>query len=143
MELDSDSFQINFASTIKALYKHSSNEFERRGIAISPEQNFILKALAKKEDAIQTELADYLQIDKSAVMRHIDILENKGMVNRVNDAQDRRKKNIVLTSLGINELEKCEAIFTENFQKILNGISEAEMAIFIQVLNKLKENSQS
>ena len=76
-------------------------------------------------------------------MRHIDILENKSMVNRVNDAQDRRKKNIVLTSLGINELEKCEAIFTENFQKILNGISEAEMAIFIQVLNKLKENSQS
>ncbi len=37
-------------------------------------------------------------------MRHIDQMEAKGFVQRINDANDRRKKYIVVTEAGNAEL---------------------------------------
>lgn len=142
MEIDKNSFQFIFASTIKALIKHSAIEYDIRGINISPEQSYILKILDTKEDSIQSDLAEIMQIDKSAVMRHIDHLESKGMVQRVNDAIDRRKKYIVITDLGNEELKKCEEAQKFNSQKIMEGITDNELSTFKQVLNKLKYNAE-
>lgn len=142
MEIDKNSFQFIFASTIRALIKQSAIEYDIRGVAISPEQSYILKILDSKEDSIQSDLAEIMQIDKSAVMRHIDQLETKGMVQRVNDAVDRRKKYIVITDLGIEELKKCEAAQKFISQKIMQGISDNELSTFKQVLNKLKDNAE-
>jgi DNA-binding MarR family transcriptional regulator len=143
MEIDKNSFQFIFASTIKALIKHSAIEYDIRGIAISPEQSYILKILDTKDDSIQSDLAGIMQIDKSAVMRHIDQLESKGMVQRVNDAIDRRKKYIVITDLGNEELKKCEAAQKFTTEKIMQGITDNEMSTFKQVLNKLKDNAEN
>ena len=61
MELDKDSLQFIFGSTIRALHKLSSVEFEKQGMDISPEQFHLLKIIASKEDSIQSELAEILQ----------------------------------------------------------------------------------
>lgn len=143
MEIDKDSLQFVFGSTIRALHKRVGTEFEKRDIPLSPEQFHLLKIIASKEDAIQAELAEIVQLDKSGVMRHIDQMEQKGYVKRVNDANDRRKKYIVLTESGNVELEKCKAVLNELSSTILNGISDAEILIFKQVLTKLKVNAES
>lgn len=143
MEIDKNSFQFIFASTIKALIKLSTIEYDIRGIEISPEQSFILKILDSKEDSIQSDLAEIMQIDKSAVMRHIDQLESKGMVQRVNDAIDRRKKYILITESGNEILKKCEAAQKFTTEKIMQGITDNEMSTFKLVLNKLKDNAEN
>lgn len=142
MELDKDSLQFIFASTIRALHKFSAVEFEKHGLALSPEQFHLLKIISSKEDSIQSELAEILQLDKSGIMRHIDQMETKGFVLRVNDAIDRRKKYIITTEAGEAELERCKAVLSQFGDVILKGISDAEILVFRQVLTKLKENAE-
>lgn len=142
MEEDKDSLQFIFGSTIRALHKLSAAEFERKGIAVAPEQFHLLKIIVSKEDSIQSELAEILQLDKSGIMRHIDQMEAKGLVQRINDANDRRKKYIIVTEAGVAELEKCKEAISGLGDVILKGISDAELLIFKQVLSKLKANAE-
>ena len=141
MQEDKDSLQFIFGSTIRALHKLSAAEFEKNGVALAPEQFHLLKLISSKEDAIQSELAEILQLDKSGIMRHIDQMEAKGFVQRINDANDRRKKYIVVTEAGNAELDKCKSLLNGLGDIILKGISDAELLIFKQVLSKLKANA--
>jgi MarR family transcriptional regulator for hemolysin len=142
MEINKNSLQFLFGSTIRALFKQSAKEFENQGVNVSPEQHYILRILTSQEESIQSHLAEIMQKDKSAIMRHVDQLEKSGFVIRVNDAVDRRKKHIVITESGTEVLKKCEAIITNLMEKNMQDISEEELSTFKKVLIKLKENAE-
>ena len=142
MEITKTSFQFLFANTIRALFKQSAKEFEKQNVNITPEQHYLLRILTSQEESIQSDLAEIMQKDKSAIMRHIDQLEKMGYVVRVNDAIDRRKKHIVITELGTDILKKCEQIIFNLSEKNMETISDEEMEIFKKVLIKLKENAE-
>ncbi|WP_026993979.1 MarR family winged helix-turn-helix transcriptional regulator [Flectobacillus major] len=141
MEATQRSFKLLFGSAIRAFLKQSTKEFENQGLKISPEQHYILRILTQ-EDSIQSDLAEILQKDKSAIMRHIDQLETLGYVIRVNDATDRRKKHIVITELGTSVFNQGEEIINTLSEKNMEGISDEEITIFQNVLIKLKENAE-
>lgn len=141
MEATQRSFKLLFGSAIRAFLKQSTKEFENQGLKISPEQHYILRILTQ-EDSIQSDLAEILQKDKSAIMRHIDQLEILGYVIRVNDATDRRKKHIVITELGTSVFNQGEEIINTLSEKNMEGISDEEITIFQNVLIKLKENAE-
>jgi DNA-binding MarR family transcriptional regulator len=141
MEINKNSLPFLFGNTIRALMKQSTKEFENQEVNISPEQHFLLRILTSQEESIQSDLAEIMQKDKSAIMRHVDQLEKLGFVIRVNDAIDRRKKHIVITETGSDVLKKCEAIITNLMGKNMEEISEEELSTFKKVLVKLKENA--
>ncbi|MET3128239.1 MarR family transcriptional regulator for hemolysin [Arcicella rosea] len=142
MEITKTSFQFLFANTIRALFKQSAKEFENQNVNITPEQHYLLRILTSQEESIQSDLAEIMQKDKSAIMRHIDQLEKMGYVVRVNDAVDRRKKHIVITELGTQVIKKCEEIINRLSERNMQDISEDELEIFKKVLIKLKENAE-
>lgn len=142
MEVNQSSFQFLFGSAIRALFRQSTKEFENQGFKITPEQHFILRILTSKEESIQSDLAEIMQKDKSAIMRHVDHLEKLGYVVRVNDAVDRRKKHIVITELGKQIFKLCDDVIDKLTQKNLEEFSEEEIHIFKKVLIKLKENAE-
>lgn len=142
MEVNQSSFQFLFGSAIRALFRQSTKEFENKGFKITPEQHFILRILTSKEESIQSDLAEIMQKDKSAIMRHVDHLEKLGYVVRVNDAVDRRKKHIVITELGKQIFKLCDDVIDKLTQKNLEEFSEEEIHIFKKVLIKLKENAE-
>lgn len=142
MEINKSSLSFLFGNTIRALMKQSTKEFENQEVNISPEQHYILRILTSQEESIQSDLAEIMQKDKSAIMRHVDQLENLGFVIRVNDAVDRRKKHIVITETGSEVLKKCEEVITNLMGKNMQDISEEELSTFKKVLLKLKENAE-
>lgn len=142
MEVNQSSFQFLFGSAIRALFRQSTKEFENKGFKITPEQHFILRILTSKEESIQSDLAEIMQKNKSAIMRHVDHLEKLGYVVRVNDAVDRRKKHIVITELGKQIFKLCDDVIDKLTQKNLEEFSEEEIHIFKKVLIKLKENAE-
>jgi DNA-binding MarR family transcriptional regulator len=142
MEINKNSLPFLFGNTIRALMKQSTKEFENQEVNISPEQHFLLRILTSQEESIQSDLAEIMQKDKSAIMRHVDQLEKLGFVVRVNDAIDRRKKHIVITETGSAVLKKCEAVITNLMEKNMQDISEDELSTFKKVLVKLKENAE-
>lgn len=142
MEVNQGSFQFLFGSTIRALFKQSTKEFENQGLKITPEQHYILRILTSQEESIQSDLAEIMQKDKSAIMRHVDHLEKLGYVVRVNDAVDRRKKHIVVTEQGKQIFTQCDNVIDRLSQKNIEGIAESDIEIFKKVLIKLKENAE-
>ena len=142
MEINKSSLPFLFGNTIRALMRQSTKEFENQGINISPEQHFLLRILTSQEESIQSVLAEIMQKDKSAIMRHVDQLEKLGFVIRVNDSIDRRKKYIVITESGSGVLKECEEIITSLMGKNMQDILEDELSIFKKVLVKLKENAE-
>lgn len=63
----------------------------------------------------QSQLADYLGIDRSVLPYVIDDLAEAGLVERQSDPADRRARKVVATSLGV-----------EPFRTLENTVSVAE-----------------
>ncbi|CAK9253496.1 unnamed protein product [Sphagnum jensenii] len=55
-------------------------------------------AQSKNEELIQQDIAEMMDINKSATLRTIDILEKKGFVKRHPVLNDRRKNKIEVTN---------------------------------------------
>ncbi len=142
MSLAENSFQFTFANTIRALFRQTARTFEQENIGITPEQHFILKILSSKEESIQSDLAEIMHKDKSAVMRHIDHLEKLGLLVRISDTVDRRKKHLVLTEKGNLTLEQCNDIIQKLTAHNLSSISPDDLAAFNRVLFQLKQNAE-
>src|ERR1039458_7944273 len=94
------SLVFQMGSALNAIGKKMRTGFSTEKIVIQPSQFGLLVYISKDKDVIQTELASLLDRDKSAVLREIDILEENGLVRRVNDAVDRRKKFVIITDKG-------------------------------------------
>ncbi|MFY7828439.1 MAG: MarR family winged helix-turn-helix transcriptional regulator [Flectobacillus sp.] len=142
MEVPRSSFRYLFADTVRLLFKQSTRELANAGIQILPEQHFLLNLIASKEETIQSDLAELIHKDKSAVMRHIDQLESMGYLIRVNDTADRRKKHLVITEAGKDIMQQCQEVIDLVTERNLVGISDEELDVFTKVLIKLKQNAE-
>jgi DNA-binding MarR family transcriptional regulator len=109
-------------------------------IDLTTEQFAVLYILSKRKDTIQSDLAEFAGKDKSAVMRHLDALERKNLVVRVNDNSDRRRKILVITKAGQQMMDKALQVLNEVFQEVTQSIPEEKMNIFREVLGTLKQN---
>ena len=66
-------------------------------------------------DMIQQDIAEIVKKDKSSVLRRIDILEKKYLVQRIVDQNDRRRNIIKITDEGIKLINKINIKLDEFF----------------------------
>lgn len=125
-------------STMRHLYKHVHLQLVEQKQGISGEQFGLLNLINEHDDFIQTELAYLMDKHKSAVMRHIDILEKKKLVARENDPNDRRRKKLVLTKKGVEKLESATRILDEIMEEATRDVTREELDLFYKVLVKMK-----
>ena len=116
--------------------KLKENELE-----LGLDQFLILLQLNAREDVTQQDLANHLQKDKSIILRQINVLLEKRYVVRLPDKKDKRKKNLILTQKGSETLQQALQIGRTLSEELLSGISQEEIHIFEQVLQKIQENS--
>lgn len=79
------------------------------------------------EPITQTKLANFTQTNVMVTSKIIRILENKGLMGRINEGKDPRAKYVYLTDKGLKTLEKAIKI------------SENVNNDFFEVLGKEKE----
>ena len=80
------------------VFKKRINMQNEEEIRITAEQFHLLNAInSKKEEVIQKDMAEIMGKDKSAILRLIDSLEEKELVRRVVDKNDRRKNYLMVT----------------------------------------------
>lgn len=88
----------------------------------------------------QDEITHALEIDKATTARALKNLEDNGYIERKSDEKDKRIKRVFLTKKGADikdELKKAAEVWEE---KVTHGIEEEKMEIFLDVLDKMKEN---
>ena len=82
----------------------------------------------------QGELADYLGLDRSSVVRLIDTLSAQGLVQRQDDPDDRRAKRIVLTPAAAPVVRAAQAAAGDVRATALEGLDAAALAVTEAVL---------
>ena len=89
-------------------------------------------------EAIQQDIADVIKKDKSAVLRQIDNLENKNLVQRIVAPNDRRRNIIHITDEGLNLVNEVNKKLDEMLVLLSDGLDESDLDIFYKVLNHLR-----
>ena len=115
---------------------------EQSEIRITSEQVGLLHALSQQpEEVIQKDMADVMGKDKSAILRLVDSLEEKELVRRVADKNDRRKNYLMVTKKGERVLEHYMKMVCELMEELQQGIAPAEMETFYKVVIQIKNNA--
>lgn len=105
-------------------------------------QIHLLFILKNREDGSCTlkELEKILHVAQSTTVGLVKRLEQKGFVESFGDANDRRIKLAKITSAGLDACKQTQVGLQKVEQRLLAGLTEAEVGIFIELLQKVRKN---
>jgi DNA-binding MarR family transcriptional regulator len=141
-----DTLGFMIVHTGKLLLKAINVTFAGISKEITFEQMGVLYFISRnsgKKDMIQQDIAEIMDKNKSAILRSVDILEQKGFVKRVPAAGDRRKNIVTLTEAGKNIIEKMHEFFMGQDVVLKEGIDEAELSVCMKVLAKIQQKCRT
>ena len=107
---------------------------------LSSRELFFLVFLYRKEGLKQEDLARHFMIDKGAVARTLEGLEAKGLIKRYVNPDNRREKQITVTSEGLQLKQMAMSLNREWHDLMLAGIPKNELTVFADVLGKMSAN---
>lgn len=136
----SDIFNIVIGRTTNIVNRKLQREFKRANLAITHEQWTLLSALWNEDGQTQQSLSEKTFRDKTSVTRLINKLESQSLVVRITDKYDQRTNLIYLTAQGKSLENTTTQILKETYQKAIEGISEKDILICKDVLNRVFEN---
>jgi DNA-binding MarR family transcriptional regulator len=132
------SFITGKAST--AIARRLQKKFNAAGVNLTIEQWSVLYHLWKKDGMSQQELCNATFRDKPSITRLVDNLERLDLVKRVPDKKDRRINNVFLTK-GAEPLENQTLhLAEETLNEALAGVSQEEIEMCKEVLQKVYDN---
>jgi DNA-binding MarR family transcriptional regulator len=136
-----DTLGFMIVHTGKLLLKTINGTFSALTKEITFEQMGVLYYISRSnnKEMIQQDIAEVMDKTKSAILRSIDILEEKGFVKRLPVAGDRRKNVIELTGSGKAVIEKMHHNFLERDQVLKQGIDAKDLETCICVLSKIQK----
>lgn len=123
------------------LLKSINTDFATLNSEITFEQMGLLYYISINgdKDMIQQDIADLLNKTKSAVLRTLDILEEKKFLTRVSMPNDRRKNVIQLTEKGCEIINRMHEKFLALEEQLNSGITSEEQEKCRKVLLKIQE----
>lgn len=136
-QLYCETIGCRMAYVVKEILQTLRDRFRKDEVELTIEQFFILNILDNEDGLILQELAEILERDKSAVLRHIDGLEENHFVTRVTDSRDKRRKLLLVTKPGIETLQKARAIDVEINEMVQGQLSKAGTEQFDEGLSQI------
>ena len=140
------SFMDNLGFVVNKVGERINRQIEGviapHGLAIR--QYGLLVLLQAEGPQAQIVLSQRVGLDRTSVMRTIDLLEARGLVRRDPDPSDRRKHSVVLTDTGaelltrtLTEVRKAE----RDFAAVLSDQEQAELLSLLKRLLDPEERS--
>ncbi len=114
-----------------------AESYSSRKYELSMRQFETLEVLYHKQDMDHTpaQLAEEINLTRSAMTGNLDSLEKKGYISRVTHPNDRRKLVITLTLKGRKHCEKIMAEKYRDLSRVMEDLS-SEMADMLKDFNE-------
>lgn len=103
----------------------------------------VLRTLAAHEPAPQGEVAKHMGVDRTTMVALIDELQDKGLVQRHQDPDDRRRNVIVLTETGGDVLRRSLQAMQDTERRFLAALSPHEAELFRKALQALAHDPET
>ncbi|WP_319507456.1 MarR family transcriptional regulator [uncultured Methanolobus sp.] len=110
-------------------------------LGLSAGQFFVLIILSIEQGITQDMLAGKLLIDKGSIARAVNVLEDKGLVKRITDENNRRALRLYLTETGEQLIPEIVKIDNEWEEAAFSGLTEEEKTRAKDLLHKIAKNS--
>ena len=122
------------------LKQYTAAMLKKQNVDLTPEQFLLIDLLWNQGPLSQQEIADQMHKDKNSITKLVDAIEKKGFVKRSQNPNDRRSNTIVTTKLAESLKDDAKSKGISILDKMLRGISEEELNIFLETLDKLCDN---
>jgi DNA-binding MarR family transcriptional regulator len=116
---------------ISRMYNQKANEY---GITISI--GFILLNI-DKEGTPSTQLGPKMGMEPTSLSRTLKTMEDKGLIRRQSDLQDKRKVLIFLTQEGIDKRRIAKHVVIEFNERLVSNIPKGKLKTFFEVAERL------
>jgi MarR family transcriptional regulator, transcriptional regulator for hemolysin len=121
--------------------KKRTNEIAKTKLTI--EQFGLLHAINfNNDEVIQQDMAEIMGKDKSSIYRTVDFLEEKGLVRRVVDKNDRRKNFLMITRKGEAVIEQYLEIEFKLINELKEGLCTSDIDTFYNVIKHIRNNAE-
>jgi DNA-binding MarR family transcriptional regulator len=129
------------AFLLAQLGAHAAAAFAERiaPLGLSPPQAGVLRRLGQLPGQSQRGLADALGMHAPRLVALIDELEQRGLVTRARDVEDRRNYAISLTATGERTLAELSRVAREHELAITAALKPAERARLASMLRRIAQ----
>ncbi len=124
-----------------AVKVRAMKEFEQAGFSIY--HHSVLALLDEGARETQATIADALQLDRSQLVGLLDTLEERGLIERRRDLNDRRRHLVSLTPAGKKQLAQFRTIVKAIEDEFLAPLDEKTRADLHEILLRLATNSDA
>lgn len=120
----------------------AASKFARRlaKLKLAPPHAGILRILSSTPAITQRTLASTLGVAPSRLVALVDDMEARGLIERRENADDRRRYALHLTEKGQSTLEAVSRVSREHSQDLLRAISEDEKRQLASLLQRVADN---
>ena len=111
-------------------------------VGITPQQYAVLAVFkGSKSPVTPTEVARQLDRRTNSITLIVDRMEKAGLIKRVRNLQDRRTIQLVMTKKGLEAFDRATKPGTDFVKEILSCLTEKELKIFINFLERIRQKA--
>jgi len=128
---------IALRRVIRAIDQHSRNLIQTHGL--TGPQALMLKEIVRSSGITGSELAKRVSLSQATVTDVIKRLENRELLERTKDQDDKRKIILRATSQGQALVKQSVPLLQERFEKRLNELKDWEQLQLLSSLQRIAE----
>ena len=110
------------------------------GWSLTPQQFWILIALAEQAGASQSDVAERLRVDAPTISRSLAMLEERHLVRVEVDPGDRRRTRVSLTPAGARIAAELAPVAAEIRDTLIAGMTEPQISALREGLRRILSN---
>jgi len=114
-----------------------------RALGITRPQWRMLLLLAHIDGPSQSELADYLDVERITLCRMVDRLVESDMVERRADPTDRRIWRIYLTSKAMPLVDQLTVIGRQLEEELMRDVTPEDRSILLELLGRVRNRTRA
>lgn len=110
-----------------------------RAIGITRPQWRMLLTLSRMDGPSQSEVAEFLEVERITLCRMVDRLADAGLVERRADPADRRIWRLFLTEKAVPLVDQLSMIATSLEHDLMSVLSDHERETLTQLLTRVRD----
>ncbi|MDF2484048.1 MAG: putative transcriptional regulator [Herbinix sp.] len=132
-----------FIAHMSIIVRYCRIFFERAlaDINIGLPEHHILIYLSKNDTVNQDAIAKHYSIDKGTIAKSMNKLEEKGLIIRTDNPNNKREKQITLSDKGYSILSDMQKTTDEWYSSVFEGLSKDEIDQLSGILEKISVNA--
>lgn len=129
--------------TEQLMKRELRKRFKRHGFDLTPYQWIVLYRLMQKDGLNQAEIAELTTRDRPNITRIVNVMEQRGLIERRPAVSDRRVNRVFLTNKGRELFARLPGIVSDHLERATRNIPANDLLITKSVLRRMSRNLQA